>query len=386
MSDEVRTALSPATTHNRPRVFLARRQNALTHTIQHLLHLEGYAVVPLEEHRPLFEQVVAEQPDLVILDIHLTSKSPALCARMKDDPRMRGIPIIVVTDEPNSEEQLRCFAAGADDYLCLTESYTTLELRVGALLRARSVSSTTHSAEVAAQALVRAMALKDAGTARHMRRIERLAFALGYLMGLDREALLALRYGALLHDIGKLFVDAALLQKRGQLLPAELQAMRRHPLAGEQLVAQLAALPPIGPIVRGHHERWDGQGYPDGLAGAQIPLGARIVAVTDAFDAMTAVRPYHYPCDYRTAFVRLREGAGSQWSADIVEALIEHVTQAQPVKAAAPALARAVCADTPVATPADAVLLHGQVCKLPGLEENHRTALDADQPFVREAL
>ena len=147
--------------------------------------------------------------------------------------------------------------------------------------------------------------------------------AIGKRIGLNADQMLVLRYGALLHDVGKVGVDELIIRKGGPLTPAEYRVMQQHTLIGERIVQPLRMSPSVGPIVRYHHERWDGRGYPDGLAQESIPLGARIVAVADAFDAMTTTRPYNRAISIDEAAERLRAGAGIYWDPQVVAVFLD---------------------------------------------------------------
>src|SRR6266511_4184701 len=172
-------------------------------------------------------------------------------------------------------------------------------------------------------ALARAVEAKDAYTRGHQQRLERYAIAIGAQLGLAGRALFLLRYGAVLHDVGKIGVDDAILRKLAPLTAAEYRLMQQHPIIGERIVQPLHLGYAIGPIVRHHHERWDGRGYPDGLAGESIALGARIVAVADAFDAMTTRRPYNRVRSVREAAEIMRAGAGRAWDPHVVAVFLE---------------------------------------------------------------
>lgn len=174
-------------------------------------------------------------------------------------------------------------------------------------------------------ALERLSTACDPTTAAHQRRTARYADAIGRRMGLRGAALTALRCGALLHDIGKAGVDAAIIGKPGPLTREEYRAIQEHPIIGEQIVRGLRLATPAVLIVRHHHERWDGGGYPDRLVGAAIPLGARIVAVADAFDAMTSQRAYNQIVSRDLAIARLCAGAGTVWDPYIVRVFIERL-------------------------------------------------------------
>ena len=151
-------------------------------------------------------------------------------------------------------------------------------------------------------------------------RVAFFACVLADSAGFNSRSLFWFRIGALLHDIGKIIVPTEVLNKPGKLTDDEWAIMKRHPEAGLELVADIDFPGDIIAIIRNHHERWDGTGYPDGLAGEAIPLEARVVAVADAFDAMTSVRPYRPSLPVASAMKELEEGKGIQFDAAVVEA------------------------------------------------------------------
>jgi HD-GYP domain-containing protein (c-di-GMP phosphodiesterase class II) len=174
-----------------------------------------------------------------------------------------------------------------------------------------------------------ALEAKDAYTSEHAQEVGDLAVAVGRGLGLDASALRAVELGALLHDIGKIRIPEAILNKPGPLDDDEWVVMRSHPEAGERILAPIASLADVLPIVRSSHERWDGRGYPDGVAGEEIPVGARIVAVCDAYRAMVEPRPYRGALPRDVALTELRRGAGSQFDAACVRALLEALDERQ---------------------------------------------------------
>lgn len=171
--------------------------------------------------------------------------------------------------------------------------------------------------------LVDALEAKDCYTAGHAREIAGLAVAAGMRLGLDEDELDDLRYGATFHDIGKIAIPEAILNKPGPLSDEERELVRRHTVIGEEIIAPVGLLAGARPIVRSNHERWDGSGYPDALAGEEIPIGARIVAAVDSYHAMTSDRAYHAAIAPAEAIAELRRCAGSQLDPRVVEAVIE---------------------------------------------------------------
>jgi diguanylate cyclase (GGDEF)-like protein len=166
-------------------------------------------------------------------------------------------------------------------------------------------------------------------TAGHISTVAGLAARLAIAMGVDSSEVVNIKLAARLHDIGKVAVPDAVLLKPGQLNDDEWMLMRRHPIVGADVVGRIHGLGHLAPLIRSHHERWDGVGYPDGLVGEEIPLGARILAVADAYDAMTQGRVYQEPRDQRWAMNELRRCAGSQFDPEVVAAM-EHVLATHP--------------------------------------------------------
>lgn len=287
--------------------------------LSRLLDECGYSsTVAMDGHSAL-RFVELSPPDLILLDIHLPDIDGLhLCAELKQQEATRFIPIIIITVHADRQAQLMSIEAGADGYLQKPVDWQELAVRVRTLLRVKRRNDTLEPAENVIFALARTVEARDAYTEGHLHRLARYSTAIGERLGLMEAELTVLRYGAWLHDVGKIGIDETILLKKGPLTPAEYRVMQQHTLIGERIIAPLRMSAKVGPIVRGHHERWDGRGYPDGLAGAAIPLGARVVAVVDAFDAMTTKRPYNRVLSAEEALERLQGGAGTIWDAQIV--------------------------------------------------------------------
>jgi putative nucleotidyltransferase with HDIG domain len=172
---------------------------------------------------------------------------------------------------------------------------------------------------------------KDPYTAGHSQRVQRVAVAIGEELGLTAERLEALRFGGLLHDIGKLAVPDAILTKPDRLTADEFELIKRHPAEGARIVGRLGRLKDAVPVIYNHHERWDGTGYPDGLAGDAVPLEGAIVALADAWDAMTTDRPYHRALTTSEAFSEISAGRGTQFAPVVVDAFFAAVRR-RPVE------------------------------------------------------
>ena len=186
--------------------------------------------------------------------------------------------------------------------------------------RARSLVEAAHRGVLAA--LVAALDAREEQTEQHSLRVAAYAGRLGRELALDRGTLDRLELAATLHDIGKIGIPDEILLKKGPLDEEEWEAIRQHPAIGRRILDKVPAYSEIAEIVYSHHERWDGKGYPRGLAGGKIPVAARIFAVVDAYDALTKDRPYHGGEDHETALAQIRNGSATQFDAEVVEAFL----------------------------------------------------------------
>ncbi|MEP7335929.1 MAG: response regulator [Actinomycetota bacterium] len=244
--------------------------------------------------------------------------------------RRPSLPVILVTGAGTYENLSQAVTRGADGLVIKPFSHADLQNAVAsALERARRSEHDVRErllAPTLAAALANAIEARDGELQGHCERLGELAVRVATLMGLDPAAVEQIQLGALLHDVGKIGIPDRVLLKNGSLTDEERTLMRTHPLIGDRLLEPLDFLPDVRAIVRHHHERWDGAGYPDGLAGEQIPLGARIVGVADAVEAMSAPRPYRAPLSGHAVVEELRRERGLQWdvqAVDVVLALIE---------------------------------------------------------------
>jgi len=283
-------------------------------------------VAEAEDGLAALQAVAAVAPDLVLLDVQmprLDGIGVTRTLRARDENVM--LPIILVTALDDTASKVAGLDAGATDFVTKPFEPAELLARVRSSLRTRSALQRLESAQDVLVALANAVEAKDPTTEKHCSRIAAGAVALARMAGLSDEMIEAVGYGAVLHDVGKIGVPEALLRKEGPLDEAEWSEMRRHPLIGASIVEPLRLGRLVGPMVRGHHERWDGSGYPDGLVGAAIPIGARIVAVVDAHDAMTHDRPYRLGMPADAARRELEHSAGSQFDANIVRLYLAYL-------------------------------------------------------------
>lgn len=289
-----------------------------------LLERDGYAVSTARSGLEALEAVAALPPDLVVLDVMMPGIDGfETCRRLKALPGMRLIPVVLVTALYESDDRIRGIEAGADDFLSKPLNPHELSARVRSLLRIKKYTDDLDSAESVILSLALTIEARDPSTEGHCQRLAAYASALGGALGLGPEEIEALGRGGVLHDIGKIGVPDAVLLKPGPLTDEERRLMRTHTVIGDRLCGQLRLLERVRPIVRWHHERLDGSGYPDGLCGDAIPLVAQIVSVVDVFDALTTWRPYRQPLSPQDAWEALRSEAARGWRrADLVETFI----------------------------------------------------------------
>jgi putative two-component system response regulator len=279
-----------------------------------------------EDGPSALKAVQASPPDLVLLDVQMPGMDGyEVCRRIKANPTSRLIPVVMLTSLDQTNDRIRALDAGADDFMTKPVDRVELVARVRSALRLKNVYDSLDSAEQVIFALAAAVEAKDPYTEAHTQRVAESARAIGVRLGLAPSDLDALYRGGLIHDIGKIGIPDAILLKPGPLDRDEERTMHLHPLIGENIVAPLRTGASLLPIIRNHHERFDGTGYPDRLAGSSIPRLARIVSVCDAFDALVNDRPYRARKSVEEAIATLMAGAGRQWDPEVVALFVSDV-------------------------------------------------------------
>lgn len=262
-------------------------------------------------------------PDVALLDIGMPEMDGLEVTRiLRRTPSTALLPIILVTARGRLEDKVAGLDAGASDFITKPFEPAELLARVRSNLRLSSALARLESTQDVLVALASAVDAKDPLTEHHCGRVADRALVLARLAGLGPDEVEAVGYGAVLHDVGKIGIAEAVLTKPGKLTDEERAEMQRHPLIGAAILQPLRLGRIVGPIVRGHHERWDGAGYPDGLRGEAIPIGARVVAVVDAHDAMTHDRPYRGRLGDDEAREELIRHRGTQFDPDLVDLLL----------------------------------------------------------------
>ena len=304
-------------------VLVADDEPAARKLLRRILEPAGYTVLEAATGKEALAMAEGERPDLLILDITMPDiDGVAICQRIKNDPTTHLTPVIHITGLTTREQRLRALAAGSDDFVGKPFDIEELLVRVRSLLRTKHLTDHLVSIEAVVVALARTVEARDHYTEQHLRRVADRSVAVARRMGMSERDVEGVRLGGLLHDLGKIAVPDAVLLKPGPLDRAEFALVRKHPEAGAEIVRPLRAFEGPGPAVLHHHEHFDGTGYPYGLRGDAIPLPARVVAVADAFDAMTTDRPYRAAMAPAIAFQRLEDGRGEQWDPAVVDSFL----------------------------------------------------------------
>jgi putative two-component system response regulator len=282
--------------------------------ISELLAREGYVVRQACDGAEALDAIEREMPDLILSDVVMPHIGGfELCRRLKAGRMTRLIPIVLITALNEREDRLQGIHAGADDFLRKPFDSTELLARVASLIRVKRFTDELDSAESVILSLALTVEAREPYTSGHCQRMAAYAAAFGVHLRLSEEEIAALHRGGYLHDLGKIAVPDAILGKPGPLTPAEFEVMKRHTLVGEALCGELRALRPVRAIIRSHHERLDGSGYPDGLCGDQVPLLAQIMGVVDVYDALTTDRQYRAALSEEVACAALLEHADRGW-------------------------------------------------------------------------
>jgi response regulator RpfG family c-di-GMP phosphodiesterase len=314
-----------------------------------MLEQQGYAVHSFPGGRLALAAARRKPPDLILLDINMPEMNGyEVCEHLKASEELSNVPVIFLSALNDIEDKIRGFAAGGVDYICKPFQFEEVRVRVETHLNLQElrqalkrqneqleelVSRRTEQLQIALKqiestynetllALGSALDLRDNATAGHSQRVTCYSVEIARVMGCGGEELRNIALGAFLHDFGKIGISDAVLLKPGKLTPEETQLMRQHVRIGYDMVSGISFLSGAAQIVLAHQECYDGSGYPQGLAGNQIPRGARIFAVADTLDAMTSDRPYRKALSFQKAREEIVRCSGSQFDPDVVQAFL----------------------------------------------------------------
>jgi putative two-component system response regulator len=300
--------------------------------LQPILVSKGYSVTVARDGVDGLNKMKSHSPDLLLCDIDMPRLNGIeVCRAVKNDPGTRLVPVVMLTGFGDLENKIEALQAGADEFL--NKPYNSLELftRINSLLRMRYLNSQLDNAEDVLFSMARAIEAKDVYTQGHVERVSNFAMRLGAFMGLSEEEQDSLRKGGILHDIGKIGVPDHILNKAGPLSKEERTIIQLHPEQGARICEKLKSIRGAIPIIRHHHEKMDGSGYPNQLAGEDIPLLARILTVVDIYDALTTTRSYRKGLPHEVALELLwEETRKGWWDKEVVGEFTKMVSQKRP--------------------------------------------------------
>jgi putative two-component system response regulator len=296
-----------------------------------LLELEGHVVLTATNARDALDLISHEPPDVVLTDVVMPGLTGLdLCRELKNNPVTRLIPVVLITAFSDHDDRIEGINAGADDFLSKPVNLAELRARVRSLIRLRRYTDELDSAESVIICLALTIEARDSYTEGHCERLAKYATALGAQLSLPQDDLAALFRGGFLHDIGKVGIPDAVLRKTSALTKSEFEQMKLHTVIGDRLCGQLRSLRRVRPIVRHHHERLNGTGYPDGLKGDEIPLLAQLTSLVDVYDALTTDRHYRRRWSQDEAFEVLVDEVNRGWRArNLVDEFIK-LLRAEP--------------------------------------------------------
>jgi putative two-component system response regulator len=282
--------------------------------LDELLSAQSFKVITVDHGCAALQQLTNTPIDLVLLDVTMPGLTGfEVCQKIKSNPETDLVPVVLITALSEKQHRLEGIKAGADDFLTRPVDSTELLARVRSLLKLKSRTDELERAESVLFSLARSIESKDPYTYGHCERLSDYSVSLGKQVGLAKDQIVALRRAGVVHDIGKVAVPDAILLKPGRLTAEEWAVVRQHPIIGERICAPLKSFRPVLPIIRHHHEKYDGSGYPDGLRANEIPIAARILQIVDVFDALTTERPYKKALPAADAFQTMREEVSKGW-------------------------------------------------------------------------
>jgi putative two-component system response regulator len=305
-----------------PTILIADDDHHAIDLLNKILSKQGYRVICTSDGTTAHNKIIEYKPDLIILDNYMPGLSGnEICREIKSDGRTRLIPVVMLTGFGDTIEKVESIEAGVDDFITKPFEAKELTTRIRSLLKVKFLNDQLDSAEGVIFALARAIEAKDTYTQGHTERVSQ------YELKLGDEEINALFKGGILHDIGKIAVPDAILNKPGKLTDEEFTTIRTHPDRGEKICIPLNSTRQALKVVRHHHERLDGSGYPDHLKGDDVPVIARIMGIVDVYDALTTNRSYRPSLSQERAFDILEEEAGrGWWDKDILKVFKNTVT------------------------------------------------------------
>lgn len=298
----------------RPRILIVDDYETRRLVSASFLMLEGYETFEAESGKVALDLIGKVNPDLILLDVRMPDIDGfEVCRRLKQDKATRLIPIVFITAMNDQASRIKGIEVGGDDFIIKPFEPLELSARVKSLVRQKRLNQNLDNAEQVLMTLARTVESRDPHTSNHCERLAFLGEAFGHSLKLSRPDIETLRLAGYLHDLGKIGVPDSILLKAGPLTPSERKIMEQHVLIGEQICQPLQTMQAVLPIIRHHHERWDGTGYPDGLVGHAIPYLAQVFQLLDIYDALMNERPYKPAFTHEQSLNILAEETNRGW-------------------------------------------------------------------------
>jgi putative two-component system response regulator len=295
-------------------VLVVDDEEANRELMQYQLNDAGFHVVTAPNGQAGLLEFGRCQPHVVLLDVQMPRMDGfEVCRRLKANPDTRLVPVVLVTGLSATRDRILGIQAGADDFLTKPVDTNELVARVRSLVNLKEFTDELERAESVLFALALSIEGKDPYTQGHCQRLADLSARLGETIGLNAEEITALRRAGIVHDVGKVAVPDAILLKPAKLTDAEFKLVQQHPMIGEKICSPLKSFRLVLPIIRHHHEKLNGSGYPDGLRNGEVPTMARVLQIVDVYDALTTERPYKHAMGTSEALDTMRDEVSRGW-------------------------------------------------------------------------
>jgi cyclic di-GMP phosphodiesterase len=315
-----------------PKILIVDDESRSRAALEVLLRREGYELHVASDGPSALAACASIQPDMILLDVLMPGLDGfEVCKRIKARPETRLTPVVLITGLSDTGDRIKGINAGADDFLSKPIDLNELLARTRSLIKLKQYTDELEHAESVLFSLALSIEARDPYTRGHCERLAEMSSRLGEKLNLSEEHVTALRRAGIVHDVGKVVVPDAILLKPGPLSDQEMEVVKKHPVVGETICAPLKIFRPVLPIIRHHHERYDGSGYPDHLHAGEIPLTARVLQLADVYDALTTDRPYRKADKPEIALdVMSNEAKRGWWDRDLFDAFREMIRSGSP--------------------------------------------------------